>query len=595
MDLNINIPKSLSYTKLFTQQFNNLNAINNLSKINCNNNNFKTIHKKKEKNENNKNNSPKPFHILKNSNSQYYEKIPNIQVKKIQKNSSFSNEYINSRNNKTILIKLPELSKKEYSKHYNIKKNFESNSLNNVFKFIKPQCKIKNTSFDQKENKKLFMKKINLTKESNNNNNNSFSENNNENFNEINNNKISHQKCKNMRKNLLIKKFNFENKNLNKFKTLINIDDNTNNIYNNILKSSNNITNTNQNNKNLRKIPKNVLNSKKFLLKTERENKNQKTIPFNQKKIFTDRLERKKIQKLIIKNFSFTSQPGKLKTGDSKINQDSFLIINNVNGIQNFNIFGVLDGHGVNGHLISQFVTKYIKTQIEIYMELFNFKNLNDIYYKLIENNYQFIIDLYNNAEKELYTCDFDCSLSGTTCVIIFQIGKKIICSNAGDSRAILCYQNVVSKNLEFFELSHDFKPYLLNEKMRIMKMGGVIEKFFENGVYLGPYRVWVKGEGYPGLAMSRSIGDLIASKIGVIPDPEIIEYNILENSRFIVLASDGIWDKINNNQICEIGKIYNINKDSDGFCNELIKIAKEKWEENDNCCDDITCIVLFF
>ena len=94
---------------------------------------------------------------------------------------------------------------------------------------------------------------------------------------------------------------------------------------------------------------------------------------------------------------------------------------------------------------------------------------------------------------------------------------------------------------------------------------------------------------------MSRSIGDLIASKIGVIPDPEIIEYNILENSRFIVLASDGIWDKINNNKICEIGKIYNINKDSDGFCNELIKIAKEKWEENDNCCDDITCIVLFF
>ena len=594
--MDLNIPKSLSYSKLFTQQFNNLNAIKNLNKIN--NNNFKTIQKKKEKIENYKNdNSPKPFYKLKNSNSQFYEKIPNIQVKKIQKNSSFSNEYINSRNNKTISIKLPELTKKEYFNKYDIKKNLESNSMSNMLKLIKPLCNIRNTSFDQKENKKLFMKKINLTKESSNNNNISYSENNNENNNNNNNNnnnKNLYQKCKNMRKNLLIKKMNFENKNLNKFKTLINIDDNTNNIFNNILKSSNNITNTNQN-KNLKYVPKNVLNSKKFLLKTERENKNQITIPFNHKKIFTERMERKKIQKLIIKNFSFTSQPGKLKTGDIKINQDSFLIINNVNGIQNFNIFGVLDGHGVNGHLISQFVTKYIKTQIEIYMELINFKNLNDIYYKLIENNYQFIYELYNNAEKELYTCDFDCSLSGTTCVLIFQIGKKIVCSNAGDSRAILCYQNMISKNLDFFELSHDFKPYLINEKMRIMKMGGVIEKFSENGVYLGPYRVWVKGEGYPGLAMSRSIGDLIASKIGVIPDPEIIEYSILENSRFIVLASDGIWDKINNNKICEIGKIYNINKDSDGFCNELIKIAKEKWEENDNCCDDITCIVLFF
>ena len=294
MDLNTNIPKSLSYSKLFTQQFNNLNAIKNLNKLN--NNNFKTIQKKKEKIENYKNdNSPKPFYKLKNSNSQFYEKIPNIQVKKIQKNSSFSNEYINSRNHKTISIKLPELTKKEYFNKYDFKKNLESNSMSNMLKLIKPQSYIRNTSFDQKENKKLFMKKINLTKESSNNNNISYSEDNNENNNNNkNNNKNLYQKCKNTRKNLLIKKMNFENKNLNKFKTLINIEDNTNNIFNNILKSSNNITNTNQN-KNLKYIPKNILNSKKFLLKTERENKNQITIPFNQKKISTERMERKKI------------------------------------------------------------------------------------------------------------------------------------------------------------------------------------------------------------------------------------------------------------------------------------------------------------
>ena len=48
--MDLNIPKSLSYSKLFTQQFNNLNAIKNLNKIN--NNNFKTIQKKKEKKKN---------------------------------------------------------------------------------------------------------------------------------------------------------------------------------------------------------------------------------------------------------------------------------------------------------------------------------------------------------------------------------------------------------------------------------------------------------------------------------------------------------------------------------------------------------------
>ncbi len=197
--MDLNIPKSLSYSKLFTQQFNNLNAIKNLNKIN--NNNFKTIQKKKEKIENYKNdNSPKPFYKLKNSNSQFYEKIPNIQVKKIQKNSSFSNEYINSRNNKTISIKLPDLTKKEYFNKYDIKKNLESNSMSNMLKLIKPLCNIRNTSFDQKENKKLFMKKINLTKESSNNNNISYSENNNENNNNNNNNNNKNNEINNDKK-----------------------------------------------------------------------------------------------------------------------------------------------------------------------------------------------------------------------------------------------------------------------------------------------------------------------------------------------------------------------------------------------------------
>lgn len=35
-----------------------------------------------------------------------------------------------------------------------------------------------------------------------------------------------------------------------------------------------------------------------------------------------------------------------------------------------------------------------------------------------------------------------------------------------------------------------------------------------------GPYRVWLKNEGYPGLAMSRSIGDFVCESVGVISDP---------------------------------------------------------------------------
>ena len=48
-------------------------------------------------------------------------------------------------------------------------------------------------------------------------------------------------------------------------------------------------------------------------------------------------------------------------------------------------------------------------------------------------------------------------------------------------------------------------------------------------GVYYGPERVWKKGCNTPGLAMSRSIGDTEAHKIGVISEPDLKEIELSE------------------------------------------------------------------
>lgn len=48
---------------------------------------------------------------------------------------------------------------------------------------------------------------------------------------------------------------------------------------------------------------------------------------------------------------------------------------------------------------------------------------------------------------------------------------------------------------------------------------------------------MWVKNENIPGLAMSRSMGDLMASSVGVIQIPEIMEFTITKEDKMIIIG----------------------------------------------------------
>lgn len=57
--------------------------------------------------------------------------------------------------------------------------------------------------------------------------------------------------------------------------------------------------------------------------------------------------------------------------------------------------------------------------------------------------------------------------------------------------------------------------------------------------------RVWLKNHEFPGLAMSRSLGDKLAHTVGVIPEPDFqcVSLNKEDNEYIVVSASDGLWD----------------------------------------------------
>ena len=127
--------------------------------------------------------------------------------------------------------------------------------------------------------------------------------------------------------------------------------------------------------------------------------------------------------------------------------------------------------------------------------------------------------------------------------------------------------------------------------------MGGVVDQAKgKDGEKTGPYRVYIKDKDHPGLAMSRSFGDKKAKSCGVIPYPDIIEFNLSNNDcKYMVLCSDGVWEFISNEEVMEIGnKYYNKNNIND-FCNELLKRSTEIWESEENYMDDITIVIVFF
>ncbi len=287
------------------------------------------------------------------------------------------------------------------------------------------------------------------------------------------------------------------------------------------------------------------------------------------------------------------TQAGKERTGHRKKNQDNFIIEKNINNIPEFNIFAVLDGHGDNGHIVSQLASKYLIKKFTSITQDFN--DVESVYNFLKKSDYQKIINIFLETDTEIITqTKFDVSLSGSTCVFVLQLGEHIICANIGDSRAILIYEENGKNNI--FELSHDSKPDVPEEKRRIELLGGIVDQTKdENGERTGPFRVYMKNGEQPGLAMSRSFGDKKAKCCGVIPFPDIIENNLKLNIKYMVICSDGVWEFLSNEEVMEIGDKYFYQNDINEFCNQLLKRSTEIWENEENYMDDITIVVVFF
>ncbi|CAD8136527.1 unnamed protein product [Paramecium octaurelia] len=296
--------------------------------------------------------------------------------------------------------------------------------------------------------------------------------------------------------------------------------------------------------------------------------------------------------------FYSKSQAGQNGSGQTKTNQDSVIATNNLGGIKNRYIFSVCDGHGVYGHYVSQLVKKLLPNIIDQQIK----SNVGMQEKDIGENHFTDISKAMNlgfsKMQKDLSNSGIDITFSGTTCSLVLVSGPHLWCANIGDSRSILIQQQNNQK-WKTIELSNDHKPDLPNEYKRIISSKGRVEPFIsENGEMIGPPRVWLLHEQIPGLAMSRSFGDYVASTVGVSCEPEIIHYKMNANCAFLVVASDGVWEFFSNEEIQKIVISHwqpNMTaKRIDEICDHIVKLSTQRWHQEDEVVDDISIVIAY-
>lgn len=291
----------------------------------------------------------------------------------------------------------------------------------------------------------------------------------------------------------------------------------------------------------------------------------------------------------VVARCAFKSRTGTVLGKPKKFNQDSYIILPVFGGLRGQYLFSVCDGHGIKGHEVSGFVKDHMPGLIENKLKLIG-NDLDAADYQIRQSLADAIQDI--NA-KLTYSC-IEVAFSGTTCVTVLVRDNHLWCANVGDSRAVIGQKSSIG--WAAFELSKDHKPENPGELQRVLAAGGRVEPFKDsNGKNMGPFRVWLKNEGIPGLAMSRSLGDVVAHSVGVSSTADVVHHNLSHTDCFMIIASDGLWEFISNFEAVLLASQAYEQNDFQGCCDRLLNEAVNRWKRNDQMIDDITIIVVFF
>ncbi|XP_043245517.1 probable protein phosphatase 2C T23F11.1 [Amphibalanus amphitrite] len=230
--------------------------------------------------------------------------------------------------------------------------------------------------------------------------------------------------------------------------------------------------------------------------------------------------------------------------------------------------FAVFDGHG--GEKVAQYASRHLHKVVVRRPEYEKGRVSEALKQACLE------IDRMMLADEVLKD-----DLAGTTAVSVLIRDGTLYCANVGDSRAIAS----VGGQLEV--LSFDHKPNNKTEVERITAAGG-----------------WVEGNRVNGnLALSRALGDFIFKRNEektpeeqvVTAYPDVETRNITKDWEFIVMACDGIWDVLTNQEVLEFVRTrIGQNMEPEDVCEELMtRCLAPDCQMGGLGCDNMTVVLI--
>lgn len=260
-------------------------------------------------------------------------------------------------------------------------------------------------------------------------------------------------------------------------------------------------------------------------------------------------------------------------------NEDRVTIIPKLNNSEKFGLisfFAVFDGHG--GPSCADYLSENMHRVLARHLSSdYSIKDSIKNTFAYIENSF---ISL---ATQKNYNNSGSCALS------LITEKKYLYVANVGDSRALLGINNGKS----VIQITQDHKPSMESEKIRIEKAGGVIIP----GNRANVSRV------LPGrLSVSRTFGDITAKlkQLGgnpnvLISTPDIYRIKYKKNFDYVLLASDGIFDVLSNEQV---NQVISQALSGPGTLSERLTLAGNNVIDLSlqyGSSDNVTCIIVSF